>query len=1203
MGARPGVNSDGSGGKNSGGNPAGGGNSTTQPVQTAARVTQQGGITPQPTGSGGSPMPTQQQMQATTKSTTTQPVITNGRVTTSEGASPTQTNQGNSSFNKTVEANRYKADLIIDASNKASNQPTPAVVSDRIRNYEEKQNTVDTRTPVEIERERISEKYSGYVAPDREQQTQNIVKKMQPQEPTTSPQDYYQSYNGPRPSEGDPLGIAAAMAANPDYVAENTAERVHYPTAWGGGEYTVKQQAAVNAGYTGYMKTEYGGAMGGTLRSEWTSTVEMRNGVPVETTNAPASVRYGFEKLFQRIGEQQYTEDTGVPYAERPTIKVSGNVSGTDLEKMPVGTEITVPEGKTMVEGSFVLSPKTETVNEAGVKVVTQPYTYKTTGGEVVTEDKVNYNVNLRDIGLPINQEIHYSDHGEARDLINKTIEGSYTEPKIPESSQNLPTNPTTSSGGHFQQPWEKEVYWNPSTTVETTTTQETPANVGGVSMGSPINLKDFTFGIFDQKIPFTEGGTLMVLGGALGEAEKGTTFLAKRAYNVAGGVKGGLAWIAGQVAGGLYEGGANAARETALQGTDYVPTHTGKEIYLATTQDVAFIPGTGYLTYSARKSLWKGGMAAVEMYQQGTPFLTKEDTTSINNYVDDTMYQELASGQRGKISTQVERQVVELGTMGVALKGMNMAQEGLERKITPPPKPSVDLNAKVIEDSVSTTSAKTTTTNTDFVESSKSEIDMGQKRTYDSWKGTKIYKEPVIKQETASMGKTTSVSEESAPKKTLIPLSEQKVDYYEQKGTTESMSRNNIKKQSSITDSSTIGHGTVSDTAQLSLGQYTKNGEMLTAKPQFASVNLKDYVELSPQVFEYNIPLPPEGASLSPAGGHYKFYDVKGEALITEGGKTTIGDVQANSRVKVQFINEKEYLVDETGTLQGDITGKYTSERYGTVNAKNNPIVEILDEKPKTTKTPYKGGKTSLNDIYRDIEIVKEPKPRASNINKGSSGGATELLMKEETIEIPKQQGRTVDITGAFKQVEVNIPKTSGQPKVGVVFPDQKQGKRTRTVTQVRTDFLAKQSPSQKSDERTTWKNVKVTNPFTGSQTTSEKEQILFGDTKLGQTTEQTTSTKIDLGRITGYKIDQITDTRQDTIVDTTTDNTGKTDTTFRFNMPVIRLPRDIGGGLLIPLGGGGGGSSGGWKKRERYWEFKNKMLSGKEALRRLLR
>lgn len=149
---------------------------------------------------------------------------------------------------------------------------------------------------VKSEQNRLYEKYAGYVAADQQLQRDNIARNISespvgspisPSNRVTTKPETYQSYSGPRPSEGDPLGLGAAMGS-PGYVERNTAGYVNYPAAFGGGQYTVKQQEAINRGYTGYMGTAFGGGMGG-------------ENIPGTQSIAQA----GGEKLFDRAAQRR----------------------------------------------------------------------------------------------------------------------------------------------------------------------------------------------------------------------------------------------------------------------------------------------------------------------------------------------------------------------------------------------------------------------------------------------------------------------------------------------------------------------------------------------------------------------------------------------------------------------------------------------------------------------------------------------------------------------------------------------------------------------------------------------------------------------------------------------------------------------------------------------------------------------------------
>jgi hypothetical protein len=120
------------------------------------------------------------------------------------------------------------------------------------------------------EQQRLAAKYPGYVASDQQRQRENIAANLvqygtpiSPSNRVSTQPTSYPSYDGPRPGPGDPTGIGAGMAAVPGYRDRNTAGYVNYPSAWGGGQYDLKQQEAANRGYTGYTKTAFGGGMGG----------------------------------------------------------------------------------------------------------------------------------------------------------------------------------------------------------------------------------------------------------------------------------------------------------------------------------------------------------------------------------------------------------------------------------------------------------------------------------------------------------------------------------------------------------------------------------------------------------------------------------------------------------------------------------------------------------------------------------------------------------------------------------------------------------------------------------------------------------------------------------------------------------------------------------------------------------------------------
>jgi hypothetical protein len=144
---------------------------------------------------------------------------------------------------------------------------------------------------VSAEQNRLNSAYGGYIARDqglqRENIARNIVETGSPISPSsrilTAPEKY-QSYSGHRPGLGDPVGIRGGESV-PGYAERNIASNVHYPVAFGGGEYGMRQQEAVNRGYTGYMKTDYGGGMGG-------------ENIP----GTQSIVQSGGEKLFNRIG-------------------------------------------------------------------------------------------------------------------------------------------------------------------------------------------------------------------------------------------------------------------------------------------------------------------------------------------------------------------------------------------------------------------------------------------------------------------------------------------------------------------------------------------------------------------------------------------------------------------------------------------------------------------------------------------------------------------------------------------------------------------------------------------------------------------------------------------------------------------------------------------------------------------------------------
>jgi hypothetical protein len=257
------------------------------------------------------------------------------------------------SFEQQVAADRYKADKIMERNGVATE-----VVNARIKQYEN-QPVEKVLTPVEAERVRLAEKYQNvdkngnvtgpYIARNRELQTTNIAEKLKPIANNLPNEAYYQAYTGPRPGPGDPLGIGAAMASSPGYIDRNKASYVNYPTAWGGGQFAVKQQEAINKGYTGYMTFAtkgqkydsggYGGGMVGELKPE-------------------AAGRVGLDRLFEKVATKNEEGRTGKSITQR-NLQVKGDIPASELAKIPANLKVEVAKGSTMVAGSFKYDEKT----------------------------------------------------------------------------------------------------------------------------------------------------------------------------------------------------------------------------------------------------------------------------------------------------------------------------------------------------------------------------------------------------------------------------------------------------------------------------------------------------------------------------------------------------------------------------------------------------------------------------------------------------------------------------------------------------------------------------------------------------------------------------------------------------------------------------------------------------------------------------
>jgi hypothetical protein len=262
------------------------------------------------------------------------------------GGNTTTTGSVNSDFEAQVSKDRYNADKILMASGR--NDVNYSSVASRIQGYETANNLAATsQAPqnlndlVKAEQERLAQKFpgeGGYVP--TEESAKNIRNNLLTTGSPTSPmnrnpvkQETYDSYTGPRPGPGDPLGIKAAMQADATYVERNKADAVNYPAAWGGGQFPLKQQEAVNKGYTGYMKTEFGGGMGGQLKPE-------------------SAIQVGFDKLFAKVAQRAEESRTGQKM-EKHVFDVSGKISDQDIGKIPEGLAVHVPEGYEMVAGSF----------------------------------------------------------------------------------------------------------------------------------------------------------------------------------------------------------------------------------------------------------------------------------------------------------------------------------------------------------------------------------------------------------------------------------------------------------------------------------------------------------------------------------------------------------------------------------------------------------------------------------------------------------------------------------------------------------------------------------------------------------------------------------------------------------------------------------------------------------------------------------
>jgi hypothetical protein len=198
---------------------------------------------------------------------------------------------------------------------------------------------------VQEERQRLEAKYgagaSSYI--NEANIASNIITTGSPVSPANrsaaaAPQ-VYPAYLGPKPSSGDPLGLTAAQAASPGYAERNRAGYVNYPTAFGGGQGQVKFQEAMNAGYTGRMKTPFGGGMAGEI-------------IPGEE-----AIQYGGRRIFER-------GRPGVSGFEGLQIGLDAGVPVREMFEAQKGQGITLlPRTTTYTVGDKVFSNQDEAIN------------------------------------------------------------------------------------------------------------------------------------------------------------------------------------------------------------------------------------------------------------------------------------------------------------------------------------------------------------------------------------------------------------------------------------------------------------------------------------------------------------------------------------------------------------------------------------------------------------------------------------------------------------------------------------------------------------------------------------------------------------------------------------------------------------------------------------------------------------------------